>query len=145
MIKVGENFKEKVSWYRPDLAYEHLHQIKMSVSYYAGQNDLVGWLNALMTEYRFIWEFIVELAKKDDISQEHFEKEFNKSRAYIYDPRNDLDNPSSNRIQMSNYNLAYTILHNLNLLMNKYEAKAELLITTKMPADPGKAILSYGG
>ena len=140
-----EKNKEVISWFRPDLAYEHLHQIKVTVSYYAGSNDLQGWYNALETEYRYVWEHIRNKAKEKNLDIEWFEERFKKIRGLIYDPRNLMETPRADKIKQRNYIRAREILHELNMIINGLEVKSKLLITTSLAKDPSMAMANYGG
>lgn len=136
--------KEVISFYRSDLAYEHLHMIKTTVSYYAGANDLVGWYNALETEYRMIWEYIKEDATHDKYDDKWFEDEWKRVRLLLYDARLSRDTPFTDNLKIINNYKAREILHTLNLLINKYEVRAKLGIAKGKLADPSRAMASYG-
>lgn len=145
MYKHTGKEKEVVSFFRADLAYEHLHNIKLSVSNYAGANDLIGWYNALETEYRFIWAYIETHAKKNKHDKDFFENNWLRIRNLIYDRRIELDTPAADRLKFKNYSIARQVLHEINMLINEYEKKAHLIITTEYAKDPSRAMESYGG
>ena len=146
---------EVISWYRPDLAYERLHQIKVTVSYYAGAGDIVGWYNALEEEYRVVWSSIErvnidtkkyegELMDKEVMDRSWFEKQFRKVRMYLYDPRNERDNFAAEKRKARNLGIAQRFLHEIQMILNDYETEANMNITTSLRKDPNKAMASYG-
>ena len=135
--KEKKKTEKEVSWFRPDLSYEHLNQIKISVSSYAGGNDLIGWYNALESEYRFVWHFIKEFAENNEHDQKYFEGQWTKARSLLYNPRNELETVTSDRLKVKNYSAARDILHNINLLLNEYEAEANLVIQQETKAPGG--------
>ena len=147
MDQPQQNQKEKpqekeVSWFRPDLSYEHLNQIKLDVSAYAGQNDLIAWYTALESEYRFIWNFIEEFAKKADKDNKYFEDSWNNIRALLFDIRYERETVASDKLKSRNFAIARTILHDTNMLLNKFEGEANLIIQQQHKRKKGLAGLS---
>tara|TARA_Y100000310_G_scaffold43010_1_gene40156 strand:- start:8 stop:445 length:438 start_codon:yes stop_codon:yes gene_type:complete len=137
---------EIVSWYRPDLAYEHLHQIKMTVSFYAGQvGQEIGHYNSLQEEYRYVWEHIVEYAKQDSFDMKYFEKEWQTIRTLLFNPRYEMESVNAERLKIRNYGIVRGKLHNIQMLLNKYEVIAGLQITKAERPDPSRAMARYGG
>ncbi len=137
--------EKEVIWHEDQLIYRKLFEIEMQITKCKFVKDWEGVYRLLKDEWINVWAIIRTRSSEDDSDGEKhdvkwWKGKWNKVAGYLYDFRNDMDTPSTDRVAMRNFVKAADLLDDLNLLLNEYETAEGLRISTKDKSDPDKAM-----